>query len=154
MQTQPWTLREPGPAGPADVAPPELTSPELRAVVSPAARLRDRYDQATWTEGPTWWAAERSLVFSDVAGRRVLQWHEDGSVTTVLDPSEFTNGNAVDPDGCLVHCEHGRRAISRTRPGAATEVLVDRFEGRRLNSPNDLPVARDGSIWFTDPCSA
>lgn len=142
-------MRPPGPATPADAAPPLRDTSALRDVISPAARLVCAYDGATWTEGPAWW--DDRLVFSDVVGRRVLAWAKDGSVHTVVDPSEFANGHAVDTRDRLIQCEHGRRAISAVRADGHTQVLVDHFEHKRLNSPNDVIVARDGAIWFTDP---
>ncbi|MDF2991761.1 MAG: gluconolactonase [Microbacterium sp.] len=135
---------------PVDVAPPRVYDPRLGALLPPDARLLSLYSGATWAEGPVWWASERALVFSDVVGRRTLAWREDGSVVTVVDPSAFANGNAVDTAGRLLHAEHGRRAISRTDDGG-THVLVDSYEGVALNSPNDVIVAEDGAVWFTDP---
>ncbi|MCH8627668.1 SMP-30/gluconolactonase/LRE family protein [Arsenicicoccus piscis] len=143
-------LRPPGPplddtaADWVDLAEP------LRPLVADS-RLLTLYDQAIWAEGPVWWPQRSVLAFSDVRGRRLLGWHEDGSVEILCDVTEFGNGNAVDQEGRLVHCEHGRRAISRTEPDGSTHVLTDRVGGRRLNSPNDVAVGPDGAIWFTDP---
>ena len=106
---------------------------------------------AVWAEGPVWIPAEDAVIFSDVKGNRMFRWSRDGSVTLYRDPSNFANGNALDRQGRLVSCEHGRRGISRTEPDGRVHMLVDRFDGRRLNSPNDLAVKSDGSIWFTDP---
>lgn len=143
-------LQQPRDPFPVAVAPPRLYDDRLRAIVDPRARLLSLYAHATWAEGPVWWEQERMLVFSDVVGRRTLGWREDGSVVTVVDPSAFANGNAVDAEGRLLHAEHGRRAISRT-DGDGTYVLVDAFDGAPLNSPNDLVVDRTGAVWFTDP---
>ncbi|MEX0151253.1 SMP-30/gluconolactonase/LRE family protein [Microbacterium sp. LMI1-1-1.1] len=143
-------LQGPRSPEPVDVAPPRVWDEGLAAVLPPTSRLLSLYADATWAEGPTWWAAESSLVFSDVIGRRTLAWREDGSIVTVRDRSDFANGNTMDAAGRLVQAEHGRRAISRT-DGDGTRVLVDAFEGKPLNSPNDLVVASDGAIWFTDP---
>ena len=133
-----------------EVSPPRVWDERLAAVLPPTSRLLSLYDDATWAEGPVWWPAEHALIFSDVIGRRTLAWREDGSIVTVRDRSNFANGNAMDAEGRLVQAEHGRRGISRTDAGG-TELLVDDFEGEPLNSPNDLVVASDGSIWFTDP---
>lgn len=143
-------LQGPTTPTPVEIGCPRVYDDRLRAVLSDDARLMSLYADASWAEGPVWWARHGVLVFSDVIGRRTLAWHEDGRVTTVVDPSAFANGNAVDREGRLLHCEHGRRAISRT-DGDETTVLVDRFEGCPLNSPNDLVVDRDGAVWFTDP---
>lgn len=133
-----------------DVAPPRVSDPRLRDVLPPEARLHVLYDGASWAEGPVWWDRGRMLVFSDVVGRRTLGWREDGSVVTVVDPSAFANGNAVDAEGRLLHAEQGRRALSRSDDDG-TRVLVDSFEGTPLNSPNDLVIDRTGAVWFTDP---
>lgn len=146
----PARLRQPGPPEPTDVAPPAIHHPDARAVLGDA-RLVTLYDRASWSEGPTWWAHERTLVWSDIVGRRVLGWREDGAVDVLLDATPFINGNAVLPDGMLVHCEHGRRAISRSRGNGVATPIAWTAEGSRLNAPNDLIVAPDGTIWFTDP---
>ncbi|MCC4621003.1 SMP-30/gluconolactonase/LRE family protein [Xanthomonas cassavae CFBP 4642] len=143
-------VRAPGPAQPTHCAPPHAHDAALAARLGDA-RLYTLYDQATWSEGPAWWEAQRTLVWSDVVGRRVLGWREDGAVDVLLDATAFTNGNAVDAQQRLVHCEHGRRAITRSDAHGRAHLLVGRFEGKRLNSPNDLTVARDGALWFTDP---
>ncbi|WP_216818566.1 SMP-30/gluconolactonase/LRE family protein [Solirubrum puertoriconensis] len=109
------------------------------------------YDQAIWSEGPVWWEQQQLLVWSDVEGRRVLAWQPDGSVGVLLDATMFTNGNAIDADGNLIHCEQGRRGISRTLADGLTVMIVTHYADKRLNSPNDLAVAPDGAIWFTDP---
>ena len=148
----PHLLRHPAPPSAVDGPRPRVYDDRLAEVMSPRARLQSLYSDASWAEGPVWWPSERALVFSDVIGRRTLAWHEDGRVVTVVDPSGFANGNAVDAVGRLLHCEHGRRGISRTDPARGeTEVLVDTYGGKPFNSPNDLVVARDGAVWFTDP---
>lgn len=133
-----------------EVAPPRVWDERLAAVLPSSSRLLALYEDATWAEGPVWWPAGDALVFSDVIGRRTLARRDDGSIVTFFDRSYFANGNAMDAEGRLVQAEHGRRAISRTDANG-TEMLVDAFEGEPLNSPNDLVVASDGAIWFTDP---
>ncbi len=148
----PCRLRPPGPPSRVEgVGPPMAYDPQFAEVLGDAARLLSLYDQALFSEGPAWWPARDMLVWSDIEGRRVLGWRPDGAVDVVLDATPFNNGNAVDAEGRLLHCEHGRRCISRTAPDGATTVLVTHFQGRRLNSPNDLAVAADGAVWFTDP---
>ncbi len=100
-----------------------------------------------------WCEAQRTRVWSEVAGRGVLGWREDGAVGVLLDATAFSNGDAVDAQRPLVPCAHGRRAITRSDAAARTHLLVSRFEGKRLKSPNAPSVARDGAIWFADPPS-
>ncbi|MFC0384409.1 SMP-30/gluconolactonase/LRE family protein [Muricoccus vinaceus] len=109
-----------------------------------------------WAEGPVWFGAWRNLLFSDVPNDRILCWSEaTGGVATFRAPSNHANGNTRDREGRLVTCEHGGeqggRRVTRTEHDGAITVLLDAFEGRRLNSPNDVVVKSDGSIWFTDP---
>ena len=130
----------------------QIDDDRLRAVLSPDAPLLELHDGTLHGEGPVWQAGENRLVWSDVPNRRLLAWHPDGQVMVVMDGTWFMNGNAVLPDGTLVHCEHGRRCISRGGDyGREAAPVVTHYEGRRLNSPNDVTVAPDGAIWFTDP---
>lgn len=146
----PARLRQPGPPLLTDVSPVQVHSAEARLVLS-GARLLTLYDQASWSEGPAWWPREQTLVWSDVIGRRVLGWREDGAVDVLLDATPFINGNAVAPDGALLHCEHGRRAVSRSDGVGLPVVIASHVDGTRLNAPNDITIADDGSIWFSDP---
>jgi gluconolactonase len=105
-----------------------------------------------WAEGPAYFAAGRYLVWSDIPNDRIMRWDEtDGSVSVFRAPALNTNGHTADREGRLVSAEHRGRCISRTGFDGRREVLVDRFEGKRFNSPNDLVVKSDGTIWFTDP---
>src|SRR5450631_4703674 len=105
-----------------------------------------------WTEGPAYFPAGRYLVFSDIPNDRLLRWDETtGAVGIFRQPSRFANGHTVDRRGRLVSCEHGARQVTRTEPDGSITVLADRFEGLRLNSPNDVVERADGSVWFTDP---
>ncbi|KQP80268.1 SMP-30/gluconolactonase/LRE family protein [Methylobacterium sp. Leaf117] len=133
------------------VDPPEALDSCFSVVVPHSARLLSLYDQATFSEGPAWWPARQSLVWSDIEGRRVLGWHEDGRVEVVVDATPFINGHTIDCEGNLVHCEHGNRRLSRTTPDGRYEPLVERYRGRRFNSPNDVVCAADGALWFSDP---
>ncbi|MBI3516052.1 MAG: SMP-30/gluconolactonase/LRE family protein [Proteobacteria bacterium] len=104
-----------------------------------------------WCEGPVWFGDGRYLLWSDIPNNRIMKWEEEtGAVSVFRKPSNFANGNTRDRQGRLVTCEHGRR-VTRTEPDGAITVLADRFEGKPLNSPNDVVVKSDGSIWFTDP---
>jgi gluconolactonase len=105
-----------------------------------------------WAEGPAWFGAGRYLVWSDIPNDRMLRFDDtDGSVSVFRQPAFNSNGNSVDRQGRLVTCEHSGRCISRTEHDGSRTVLASHFEGRRLNSPNDLVVKSDNSIWFTDP---
>jgi gluconolactonase len=114
------------------------------------------YAGAVWSEGPVWMREDSSLLWSDIPNNRMLRWQRESGVTVWRERADFSNGHAREHDGALLHCSHGQRAIVRTRfgPGleqVADEVVVSHHQGRRLNSPNDIVVKRDDSIWFTDP---
>ena len=105
-----------------------------------------------WAEGPVWFGDARHLLVSDIPNNRIVKWDEQtGLLSDYRRPSQFANGNTRDREGRLVTCEHGSRRVTRTEHGGAVTVLMDRFDGKRLNSPNDIVVKSDGSIWFTDP---
>lgn len=104
-----------------------------------------------WVEGPVWFGDAGHLLFSDIPNDRILRWTDSGGLSTYRQPAGFTNGHTRDREGRLVSCEHGGRRVSRTELDGRVVTLVDRFEGKRLNSPNDVVVKSDGTIWFTDP---
>ena len=105
-----------------------------------------------WAEGPVWFGDGRYLLVSDIPNNRILRWDEcSGALSVFRQPSQHANGHTRDHQGRLVSCEHGTRRITRTELDGAITVLADRFDGRRLNSPNDIVCAADGSLWFTDP---
>ncbi|HMN72140.1 MAG TPA: SMP-30/gluconolactonase/LRE family protein [Rhodoblastus sp.] len=107
---------------------------------------------ARWCEGPVWFGDGRALIWSDIPNDRLLKWDETtGGVSTFRQPANNANGNTRDRQGRLVTCEHLARRVTRTEYDGSITVLMDRFEGRRLNSPNDVIVKSDGSIWFSDP---
>jgi len=152
VDTMRCRVRPPGPPRPVDGAGrPVAYDPRFARVLMPGAVLLSLYDQGLFTEGPVWWPAGGMLVWSDIEGRRVFGWHPDGAVEVVIDTTAFINGNALDGGGRLIHCEHGRRCISRTDGRGRTVPLVTHYQGKRLNSPNDLVLGPDGAIWFTDP---
>ncbi len=104
------------------------------------------------TEGPAYFPAGRYLVWSDIPNDRLLRWDETtGTVGVFRQPSGHANGNTVDRQGRLVSCEQGNRRVTRTEHDGTVTVLADRYQGRRFNSPNDVVVRADGSVWFTDP---
>ena len=105
-----------------------------------------------WAEGPVWFGDGRYLLCSDIPNHRIIKWEEEtGAVSIYRKPSNFANGNTRDRQGRLITCEHGGRRVIRTEYDGSITVLMDNFEGKRLNSPNDVVVKSDGSIWFTDP---
>jgi gluconolactonase len=105
-----------------------------------------------WSEGPVWFGDGRYLLWSDIPNNRILRWDEEtGTVSAFRKPSDNANGNTRDRQGRLVTCEHDSRRVTRTEHDGAITVLADSYNGRKLNSPNDVVVARDGSMWFTDP---
>ena len=106
---------------------------------------------ALWAEGPVYVPADDAVIWSDVRRNVVHRWTEADGVTDLYRPSDFANGHTLDHDGTVLACEHGPRRVARYEADGSRTTVVDRFEGHRLNSPNDLVVASDGAIWFTDP---
>lgn len=105
-----------------------------------------------WAEGPQWFGDGRYLLWSDIPNNRILRWDDcSGAVSTFRQPSNHANGLARDRQGRLLACEHGSRSVTRTEYDGSITVLASHFQGKRLNSPNDIVCASDGSIWFTDP---
>ncbi|UNO38455.1 SMP-30/gluconolactonase/LRE family protein [Streptomyces sp. MST-110588] len=115
-------------------------------------RLERLYSDCRWAEGPLYLPAWRQLIWSDIPNDRLLRWDEaSGTVGVFRSPAGYANGNTLDREGRLITCEQGNRRVTRTEHDGRVTVLADRFEGKRLNSPNDAVVRSDGSIWFTDP---
>ncbi len=114
---------------------------------APLKRLATGFD---WVEGPVWFGDQNCLLFSDIPNNRILRWSEEG-LTTFRQPANYTNGHTRDLQGRLVSCEHGGRRVTRTEWDGTITVIADSYDGKPLNSPNDVIVARDGAIWFTDP---
>ncbi len=105
-----------------------------------------------WSEGPVWFGDGRYLLWSDIPNNRMMRWEEEtGGVSVFRKPSNYANGNTRDRQGRLVTCEHDARRVTRTEHDGTLTVLAERYEGKRLNSPNDVVVKSDDSIWFTDP---
>lgn len=130
----------------------EVIDPRFSECLTGHGRVERLWTGARWTEGPAWFAAGRYLVCSDIPNNRMLRYDEtDGSVSVFRSPANNSNGNTVDRQGRLVSCEHGARRVTRTEHNGAITVIADRYDGKRLNSPNDVVVKSDGSIWFTDP---
>ncbi|TAK41319.1 MAG: SMP-30/gluconolactonase/LRE family protein [Betaproteobacteria bacterium] len=118
----------------------------------PLAKVERLATGYRWAEGPVWFGDQRCLLWSDVPNNRMLRWDEEsGAVSLYRKHSNYANGNTRDRDGRLITCEHGGRRVSRTEHDGRIVTLADSFEGKRLNSPNDVVCKSDGSIWFTDP---
>ncbi|HET7731346.1 MAG TPA: SMP-30/gluconolactonase/LRE family protein [Usitatibacter sp.] len=116
------------------------------------ARVERLATGSRWAEGPVWFGDLRCLLWSDIPNNRILRWDEETGATSVFrKPSNFANGHTRDRQGRLVSCEHGTRRVTRTEPDGSLTVLAEGYRGKRLNSPNDVVVKSDGSVWFTDP---
>jgi gluconolactonase len=134
----------------------EVFDARFKSVVAGAGSLARLCTGATWSEGPVWMHEDQSVLWSDIPNNRMLRWDASDGLTVWRNEVEFTNGHTRESDGSLLHCSHGQRAIVRTRfgPGLSApqdEIVVDRYQGHRFNSPNDIVVKSDGTIWFTDP---
>jgi YD repeat-containing protein len=141
-------------AGAAAQVPPPTegapSTPALQRLLEGRGEVVGVADGFTFTEGPVW-HADGYLLFTDIPRDRILRWHPRGGVSVLREPSGRASGLACDASGRLLAAEHEGRRISRTESDERVVTLVDRFGGKRLNSPNDLIVARDGSVYFTDP---
>ncbi len=104
-----------------------------------------------WLEGPVWFADHQCLLVSDLPNDRIMRWTQGGGLSVFRQPSGFANGHTRDREGRLIGCSHQHRCVTRTELDGRITILADRFEGRRLNSPNDVVCGSDGSIWFSDP---
>jgi gluconolactonase len=130
----------------------EILDPRFNACLIGHARVERLWTGARWFEGPAWFAAGRYLIVSDIPNNRMLRYDEtDGSVSVFRQPANNSNGNTVDREGRLVTCEHLGRRVTRTEHDGSITVIADRHDGKRFNSPNDVVVKSDGSVWFTDP---
>ena len=128
----------------------DVIEPEFEACFIGHARVERLWTGARWSEGPVWFAAGRYLLWSDIPNNRIMRWDEtDGSVSVFRQPSNNTNGHTVDRQGRLVSCEHLGRRVTRTEFDGSITIIADSYQGKRLNSPNDVVVKSDGSIWRT-----
>lgn len=129
----------------------EIRDPRFRDLLVSSAALDELYTGCRWAEGPVWFNDGGYLLFSDIPNERVLRWIEGAGTSVYRAPSNFINGNTRDREGRLVSCEHGGRRVIRTEIDGTITTLADRYQGKRLNSPNDVVVKSDGSVWFSDP---
>jgi gluconolactonase len=155
LALKPWALAE-AQERKAPVAYPdpavEVVDPRFAQYTIGNAAVERLYTGARWGEGPVWVADGRYLLFSDIPNNRMLRWLEDtGEVSVFRTPSNNSNGNYRDRQGRLVTCEHDTRRVTRTEHDGTHTVLIDRYQGKKLNAPNDLVVHSDGAIWFSDP---
>jgi gluconolactonase len=129
----------------------EYYDPRFRSLTVPIAKVEKLHDGCRWAEGPVWFGDGNYLVWSDVAENRMLRWVPGLGVGVFRAYSNNANGNTRDRQGRLVTCEHLTRRVTRTEADGSITVIADRHAGKRLNSPNDVVVKSDGSVWFTDP---
>ena len=130
----------------------EILDRRFARLINHSARVEQLHTGCRWAEGPAYFAAGRYVVWSDIPNDRMLRYDEtDGHVSVFRQPANFSNGNTTDRQGRLVTCEHGGRRVSRTEHDGSITTIAERWNGKRLNSPNDVVVRSDGSIWFTDP---
>jgi len=133
----------------------DIHDDRFRKLVVTSAGLDRLVTGLRWAEGAVWFSDLNCLLVSDIPNNRIIRWVPDamgdGAVSVFRSPSHFTNGNSRDRQGRLISCEHGRRQVTRTEADGSITVLADSYQGKRLNSPNDLVCHSDGAIWFTDP---
>ena len=130
----------------------EETDPRFAKYRVGNAAVERIYTGTRWAEGPVWFADSRYLLFSDIPNNRMLRWVEEtGEVSVFRSPSNYSNGNYRDRQGRLLTCEHDARRVTRTEYDGTITVLMDRYQDKKLNAPNDLAVHSDGAIWFSDP---
>jgi len=133
----------------------QVDDPRFLNLIVGWAKMEELYRGCRWAEGPVWFNDLGCLLWSDIPNQRILRWSDDtrggGTMTGSRQPSNFANGQTRDRQGRLVTCEHGTRRVTRTEIDGSITVLADSYEGKRLNSPNDVIVASDGSVWFSDP---
>ncbi|MGO4387034.1 SMP-30/gluconolactonase/LRE family protein [Microvirga sp. 2YAF29] len=132
--------------------PAVILDDRFKRLIIGSARLEKLADGCRWAEGPAYFPAGRYLVWSDVPNDRLMRFDETSDTVSMFrSPSGYANGNTVDRQGRLVTCEHGNRRVTRTEHDGSITVIASHHDGKRFNSPNDVVVKSDGSIWFTDP---
>jgi gluconolactonase len=135
-----------------EVATYEVLDDRFRPCANGDVRVERLHGDCRWAEGPVYVPAGRYLLWSDIPNDRILRWDETtGAVGVFRQPAGYANGGTLDGAGRLVTCEHGNRRVTRTEHDGSITVIADRYQGKRFNSPNDVVVSSDGSVWFTDP---
>lgn len=129
----------------------EIEDPRLAPLIVADARLRRLWTGGEWVEGPVYVPAEDCVYWSDIPNDRVLRFSESDGTSVALQPAGYANGHTLDREGRIVRCEQGRRLVSRVEPDGTLTTIADRYAGGRLNSPNDVVVKSDETIWFSDP---
>lgn len=129
----------------------EALDPRFNSFVMGNAPVKQLATGFDWVEGPVWFGDADCLLFSDIPNNRIMRWSPDAGTSVYRQPSNFANGHTRDRQGRLLSCEHGARRVTRTEHDGSITVIADQYEGKRLNSPNDVVVKSDHSIWFTDP---
>ena len=129
----------------------EALEPEFNSFVlgnAPVKQLASGFD---WVEGPVWFGDANCLLFSDIPNNRIMRWTPGAGTSVFRQPSNYANGHTRDREGRLISCEHGMRRVTRTELDGSITLIADQYQGKRLNSPNDVVVKSDGTIWFSDP---
>jgi gluconolactonase len=129
----------------------EIYDPRMQALLRADSRLDKLATGATWSEGPVYLPEEDCVMWSDIPGNRLLRWSKKEGMSVWLEPAHFQNGHTLDLQGRILACSHGKRCVERLEKDGTWTMLVNSYKGKRLNSPNDVVVKSDGTIWFTDP---
>lgn len=129
----------------------EILDPRMEPLLRPDSKLAKHCTGCIWAEGPVYFSEGDYLLWSDIPNNRMMRYSDADGMSVWREPSNFTNGHTRDLQGRLVSCEHGGRRVSRTEADGTVTNLVDNYQGKKLNSPNDVVVKSDGTIWFTDP---
>ncbi|MCZ4292156.1 SMP-30/gluconolactonase/LRE family protein [Hoeflea alexandrii] len=129
----------------------EALEPEFNSFVMGNAPVKQLATGFDWVEGPVWFGDANCLLFSDIPNNRIMRWTPGAGTSVFRQPSNYANGHTRDREGRLISCEHGTRRVTRTELDGSITVIADSYQGKRLNSPNDVVVKSDGSIWFSDP---
>ena len=129
----------------------EIFDERFEKLIVPNAKLEMLGTGTIWAEGPVYFSNGEYLLWSDITNDRIMRWSEPDGITTHKQPATYTNGHTLDHQGRLLSCSHGARRVTRTEHDGTITVLADNYLGKKLNSPNDIIVKSDGTIWFTDP---
>lgn len=133
------------------MATPLIEDPLFERLIDLESSIENLGSGCVWSEGPAWIPRQQAVIWSDIPNNRIMRWTETGGIEVDRTDVEFTNGRTLDLEGRLVVCSHGHRRIERVEPDGTITALATHYQGARLNSPNDVVVKSDGSIWFTDP---